>query len=132
MSVRLLWMTVFTNNMVQIYPTRRTSCFIHVKTFHIYRIAGALIFSVVGGDDVKEAFEQVIVCMFGYMTDLKTVDMIATREMEAEGGYIDQCFAHIWLISVCFVQGTTCARCCSILWTNFFSFSHLNTSPADK
>jgi SHS2 domain-containing protein len=38
-----------------------------------------------GGSDIKEAFEQVAVCMFGYMTDLKTVDFTETREIEAAG-----------------------------------------------
>ena len=40
-----------------------------------------------GGNDMKEAFEQVIVCMFGYMTELESVDIDAaqTRKISAEG-----------------------------------------------
>ncbi len=34
---------------------------------------------------MKEAFEQAVVGMFGYMTDLDKVDIEQTVEVEAEG-----------------------------------------------
>ncbi|XP_048590341.1 protein archease-like [Nematostella vectensis] len=37
------------------------------------------------GDDLKEAFEQVAVAMFGYMTDLETVEIKREELIEAEG-----------------------------------------------
>jgi len=37
------------------------------------------------GDDLKEAFEQVATAMFGYMTELSTVDIARTVEVTAEG-----------------------------------------------
>ncbi|KXJ07097.1 protein archease [Exaiptasia diaphana] len=37
------------------------------------------------GDDLKEAFEQVAVSMFGYMTELETVDIAREEIIEAEG-----------------------------------------------
>ncbi|CDW54668.1 protein archease [Trichuris trichiura] len=37
------------------------------------------------GDDLKEAFEQVGVSMFNYMTDLKNVDAMYTYDVEAIG-----------------------------------------------
>lgn len=37
------------------------------------------------GDDLKEAFEQVATAMFGYMTELSTVDIARTIEVTAEG-----------------------------------------------
>lgn len=36
------------------------------------------------GDDLKEAFEQVATAMFGYMTELSTVDIARTIEVTAE------------------------------------------------
>lgn len=37
------------------------------------------------GDDLKEAFEQVATAMFGYMTELSSVDIVRTVEVTAEG-----------------------------------------------
>ncbi|XP_078423613.1 protein archease isoform X1 [Cetorhinus maximus] len=37
------------------------------------------------GDTLEEAFEQVVMAMFGYMTDIETVQPITTIEVEAEG-----------------------------------------------
>lgn len=37
------------------------------------------------GNDLKEAFEQVATAMFGYMTELSTVDIARTIEVTAEG-----------------------------------------------
>ncbi|XP_065844089.1 protein archease-like [Oscarella lobularis] len=37
------------------------------------------------GDDLKEAFEQCGVAMFGYMTELETVEESRTDSIEAEG-----------------------------------------------
>jgi hypothetical protein len=41
----------------------------------------------VGGSNMIEAFEQVVVCMFGYMTELDKVDIdpTQTRTISAEG-----------------------------------------------
>ncbi|XP_062520402.1 protein archease-like isoform X1 [Corticium candelabrum] len=38
-----------------------------------------------GGDDLQEAFEQCAVAMFGYMTELDTVEKLKTESIEAEG-----------------------------------------------
>ncbi|XP_019615670.1 PREDICTED: protein archease-like [Branchiostoma belcheri] len=37
------------------------------------------------GEDLKEAFEQCAVGMFGYMTEIETVEPLDTHEIEAEG-----------------------------------------------
>ncbi|KAG9336886.1 hypothetical protein JZ751_003234 [Albula glossodonta] len=37
------------------------------------------------GDSLEEAFEQVAMAMFGYMTDNETVEPIDTMEVESEG-----------------------------------------------
>eukprot|EP00824_Muranothrix_gubernata_P003961 TRINITY_DN1507_c0_g1_i3.p2 TRINITY_DN1507_c0_g1~~TRINITY_DN1507_c0_g1_i3.p2 ORF type:complete len:180 (+),score=35.60 TRINITY_DN1507_c0_g1_i3:2-541(+) len=37
------------------------------------------------GKDVREAFEQVVVAMFGYMTELECVECTSTTEIEANG-----------------------------------------------
>lgn len=37
------------------------------------------------GDDLKEAFEQVAIAMFGYMTEIEYVEMQCTEDIEAEG-----------------------------------------------
>jgi len=37
------------------------------------------------GDDLKEAFEQVATAMFGYMTELSSIDIARTVEVTAEG-----------------------------------------------
>jgi hypothetical protein len=51
---------------------------IHVSRCNMY---------LLGGADMKEAFEQVLVCMFGYMTELDKVDVdiTQTRTIKAEG-----------------------------------------------
>ncbi|XP_014668308.1 PREDICTED: protein archease-like [Priapulus caudatus] len=41
------------------------------------------------GDDLKEAFEQASMAMFGYMTDIEYVEMRTTAEIEAEGEDIE-------------------------------------------
>nr|XP_033812905.1 protein archease isoform X2 [Geotrypetes seraphini] len=38
------------------------------------------------GDTVEEAFEQCAMAMFGYMTDIETVEPLDTVEVEAEDG----------------------------------------------
>ena len=51
------------------------------------------------GDDLKEAFEQVAVAMFGYMTELDKVDITDLEEIEAESDdlegllfqFLDEC-----------------------------------------
>ncbi|XP_055339487.1 protein archease-like [Paramacrobiotus metropolitanus] len=37
------------------------------------------------GDDLKEAFEQAAVGMFGYMTEIQSVEIIMEEKVEAEG-----------------------------------------------
>lgn len=37
------------------------------------------------GNSIRETFEQVAISMFAYMTDIETVDMTCTYEIEAEG-----------------------------------------------
>ncbi|OQV14391.1 putative Protein archease [Hypsibius exemplaris] len=37
------------------------------------------------GDDLKESFEQAAVAMFGYMTEIESVDIIMEETVEAEG-----------------------------------------------
>ncbi len=37
------------------------------------------------GDDLKEAFEQVTMAMFGYMTEIDYVEMKEMESIEAEG-----------------------------------------------
>nr|SVE93370.1 EOG090X0IKX [Moina brachiata] len=37
------------------------------------------------GDTLEEAFEHCVEAMFGYMTELDTVEMTETQEIEAEG-----------------------------------------------
>ncbi|XP_072404028.1 protein archease [Chiloscyllium punctatum] len=37
------------------------------------------------GDTLEEAFEQIVMAMFGYMTDIETVQPSTTIEVEAEG-----------------------------------------------
>ncbi|XP_031572875.1 protein archease-like [Actinia tenebrosa] len=37
------------------------------------------------GDDLKEAFEQAVVAMFGYMTEIEKVDIEEEKTIEAEG-----------------------------------------------
>ncbi|KAG8588011.1 hypothetical protein GDO81_005850 [Engystomops pustulosus] len=38
------------------------------------------------GETLEEAFEQCAMAMFGYMTDIETVEPIDTIEVQAEGG----------------------------------------------
>jgi hypothetical protein len=38
-----------------------------------------------GGESLKQAYEQAVVGMFGYMTDLDTVDVEDQCEVEVEG-----------------------------------------------
>jgi len=37
------------------------------------------------GDSLKEAFEQCVVAMFGYMTEIEKVDIVEPQEIEAQG-----------------------------------------------
>ncbi|XP_044184329.1 protein archease-like isoform X1 [Acropora millepora] len=46
------------------------------------------------GDDLKEAFEQVATAMFGYMTDLNSVDVVREEEIMAEGDDIINLLFH--------------------------------------
>jgi SHS2 domain-containing protein len=41
-----------------------------------------------GGDNLAEAFEHVVEAMFGYMTELDTVDATETREYQVQGTLI--------------------------------------------
>ncbi|XP_060589727.1 protein archease-like [Ruditapes philippinarum] len=54
-----------------------------------------------GGDSLKEAFEQVVVSMFNYMTtDFSTVEMTGEQEVEAEGEDLESLLFHFmdeWL-----------------------------------
>jgi len=52
------------------------------------------------GTDLKEAFENVGMAMFGYMTDIETVDMSLQTHMEAEGDDMEGLLFHFldeWL-----------------------------------
>lgn len=53
------------------------------------------------GDTLKEAFEQVVVSMFNYMTtDFSTVEMLGEQEVEAEGDDLESLLFHFmdeWL-----------------------------------
>ncbi|XP_067867863.1 protein archease isoform X1 [Heterodontus francisci] len=52
------------------------------------------------GDTLEEAFEQVVMAMFGYMTDIETVQPTTTVEVEAEGHDMMSLlynFMHEWL-----------------------------------
>lgn len=52
------------------------------------------------GTDLKEAFENVGMAMFGYMTDIETVDMTLQTNIEAEGDDIEGLLFHFldeWL-----------------------------------
>lgn len=53
------------------------------------------------GDNLKEAFEQVVVAMFNYMTtDFSTVEMLEEEEIEAEGDDLQSLLFHFmdeWL-----------------------------------
>uniref|UniRef100_T1JD31 Archease domain-containing protein n=1 Tax=Strigamia maritima TaxID=126957 RepID=T1JD31_STRMM len=42
-----------------------------------------------GGDSLTEAFEQAAVAMFGYMTEIDSVDMLTTETIEVEGMYYE-------------------------------------------
>ena len=46
------------------------------------------------GSNLQEAFENVAAAMFGYMTDIETVDMEVALEIEAEGEDIDGLLFH--------------------------------------
>lgn len=49
------------------------------------------------GDDLKEAFEQVAIAMFGYMTtDMSTVEQLQSQQVEAEGEDLQSLLFH-WL-----------------------------------
>ncbi|RWS27197.1 mutS protein 5-like protein, partial [Leptotrombidium deliense] len=41
--------------------------------------------TVKGGDDLKEAFEQCAVAMFAYMTDIETVEIKESQDIEITG-----------------------------------------------
>lgn len=51
------------------------------------------------GDNLREAYEQAVMGMFGYMTEIETVEMLEVREVEAEGDdllgllfhFLDEC-----------------------------------------
>merc|ERR1712228_937091 len=46
------------------------------------------------GNTMKEAFEQISVAMFGYMTDLETVEYIKSFEINAKGHDMDSLLFH--------------------------------------
>jgi len=46
------------------------------------------------GTNLQEAFENVAAAMFGYMTDIETVDMEVALEIEAEGDDVDGLLFH--------------------------------------
>lgn len=46
------------------------------------------------GDSLKEAFEQAGVAMFGYMTDLSTVEIKQSAEIEASGDDLEGLLFH--------------------------------------
>ena len=46
------------------------------------------------GPDLAKAFEQSAIAMFGYMTDIETVDMEVALEIEAEGDDVDGLLFH--------------------------------------
>ena len=41
--------------------------------------------SLTGGDDLSEAFEQCVMSMYGYMTEIEYVEMKEEQEIVAEG-----------------------------------------------
>ncbi|KAK2158253.1 hypothetical protein LSH36_174g07008 [Paralvinella palmiformis] len=52
------------------------------------------------GDDLKEAFEQAAMSMFGYMTEIEYIQMTDTQEIEAEGHDVESLLFHFldeWL-----------------------------------
>jgi len=52
------------------------------------------------GDSLEEAFEQCAMAMFGYMTDIETVEPIDTVEFESEGEDLESLLFHFlddWL-----------------------------------
>ncbi|XP_043915876.1 protein archease isoform X1 [Protopterus annectens] len=56
------------------------------------------------GDTLEEAFEQCAMAMFGYMTDIETVEPIDTMEVEAEGDDMLSLLFHFldeWLYKFC-------------------------------
>lgn len=46
------------------------------------------------GDDLKEAFEQCVMAMFGYMTEIEYVEMLNTESIEAEGDDLESLLFH--------------------------------------
>lgn len=46
------------------------------------------------GDTMKEAFEQCAMAMFGYMTDLKRVEIVQVHHVEAEGHDLESLLFH--------------------------------------
>lgn len=46
------------------------------------------------GDSLKEAFEQCGIAMFGYMTEIETVEIKDTAEIEAEGHDMESLLFH--------------------------------------
>uniref|UniRef100_A0A5S6R5B0 Archease domain-containing protein n=1 Tax=Trichuris muris TaxID=70415 RepID=A0A5S6R5B0_TRIMR len=56
------------------------------------------------GDNLKEAFEQVALSMFNYMTDLKKVEAVYTYDIEARGDDMLSLLFHFldeWLYAFC-------------------------------
>ncbi|XP_028847234.1 protein archease isoform X2 [Denticeps clupeoides] len=52
------------------------------------------------GDSLEEAFEQCAMAMFGYMTDIETVEPIDSVEVESEGDDMESLLYHFlddWL-----------------------------------
>ncbi|XP_068223425.1 protein archease-like isoform X2 [Palaemon carinicauda] len=46
------------------------------------------------GDDLKEAFEQAAVAMFGYMTEIDRVEILEKQEFEADGDDMEGLLFH--------------------------------------
>ncbi|KAK7072645.1 Protein archease [Halocaridina rubra] len=46
------------------------------------------------GDDLKEAFEQVAIAMYGYMTEIDKVEILGKEEIEANGDDMESLLFH--------------------------------------
>ena len=76
---------------------------------------------MLGGTDIKEAFEQCAMAMFGYMTEIDTVSMISSETIEAEGNQA-MTFSACKLFLKFKVQHKNFTTILKICHTSFFSF----------